>query len=89
MSVIEDVIAKKLDEKDFLDWIKDNPEKLWEFLKNYIDKFVESGDSNALQMIVDFIEKNMENHNFLMEHSQSQLKIKTMLEENLWKKLSD
>lgn len=89
MSVIEDVIAKKLDEKDFLDWIKDNPEKLWEFLKNYIDKFVVSGDLDALQMIVDFIGKNMENHNFLMEHSQSQLKIKTMLEENLWKKLSD
>ena len=89
MSAIEDVIARKLDEKEFLDWIKDNPEKLWEFLKNYIDKFVESGDLSALQMIVDFIEKNMENHNFLMEHSQSQLKIKELLEENLWKNSSD
>ena len=89
MWVLEESISKKLDEKKLIDEIRDDPEKLWEFIKQFIDKFVEKNDIKALQMLYDFIWKNMENSIFQLEHSDSQLKVRAMLEEELWKNLSD
>ena len=89
MWTLEDNISRKLDEKTLINESKNNPEKLWKFIKQYVDKFVEKNDIKALQMLYDFIEKNMEIHTFQMEHSDSQLKVKAMLEEKLWKNLLD
>ena len=89
MWVLEESISKKLDEKKLIDEIRDDPEKLWEFIKQFIDKFVEKNDIKALQMLYDFIWKNMENSIFQLEHSDSQLKVRAMLEEKLGKNLSN
>lgn len=89
MSLAE-IIENVQSGRDSREAARDNPEELWNILKDIIDKLVKSGDLEALNQLYQYVSDEMvDNAKFLLEHGESQRKVKKMIEDNLWRKISD
>ena len=89
MSLAE-IIKNVQSGRDSREAARDNPEELWNILKDIIDKLVKSGDLEALNQLYQYVSDEMvDNAKFLLEHGENQRKVKKMIEDNLWRKISD
>lgn len=88
MWAIEDGIKRNLETKRIIEEARDNPEKLWELLKSYIDEYVWNGDIVWLNMLMDFIQWNLETVEHRANYSKRNIDLRNdvakALKESKW-----